>query len=281
MRAILFVILLFLNSSLWSQEQQCVDLDLNDLWDKNKDRKQGDVGSCHSFGTVALLEAYYKIKTNQYIDLSERDLFEQHLSSISSFLSFTTTGLINQEEKNIGEAGLDALDFIRVKNNGICTEVHHPYEYHNQTSEQFKKLEEYKQMYIDGQYDVYEFYKSWKEYSAEISIRNEACIKERIIYKDFFSDFKFITSPVIRSPHKKIMESLRAGFPVLVLISDYESVYFENKVELGSGFHYVVISGYDCKLDAYLIRNSRNTRYYDSVKTKDLEANMYSITLIK
>lgn len=88
---------------------------------------QGNVGSCHTFATVALIEAEYWKTTGKYINLSERDLFVRHFigtaKNSSELLSFHLHKALQQKlPDTFQEMGHMEDDFKLASRYGITSE---------------------------------------------------------------------------------------------------------------------------------------------------------------
>lgn len=84
MRVCLLITLFFFCFSVLANEERCKEfpsIDHKGLWPEDSIRQQCDTGSCHSFATVSLIEALHKKEKDEFIDLSERDLFSQHFGA--------------------------------------------------------------------------------------------------------------------------------------------------------------------------------------------------------
>ena len=106
-------------------------LTAREYWRHNE--YQGDIGACHIFATVALIEAEYWRSTGQFIDLSERDLFLRHYSNgARSSSEIIADQLIAATQKklpqNFNEAGNVDRDFDLAKKYGIASERELPYD---------------------------------------------------------------------------------------------------------------------------------------------------------
>ena len=119
---ILLVVLIFLCPS---------TLTARDYWKHIEN--QGEIGACHIFATVALIEAEYWRTTGQFIDLSERDLFIRHYSNgARSSNEIIADQLLAATQKklphNFNEAGYIDRDFVLAKKYGIASERELPYD---------------------------------------------------------------------------------------------------------------------------------------------------------
>lgn len=93
---------------------------------------QGNVGSCHTFATISLIEAEYWRATGNYINLSERDLFIRHFMGsqknppelLSAHLNKALQGKVSD---NYLEAGHISDDFKLATTFGISSEKELPY----------------------------------------------------------------------------------------------------------------------------------------------------------
>lgn len=148
--------------------QSYKSIDHTKLWPEDSIRTQCNTGSCHSFATVSLVEAMHKKVNDEYIDLSERDLFSQHFGAkdeedakrlIKQHLDMAKRAgrdlgdyVARLEEKNLLEKGWTAQkaleyyangyelfqeggyineDFNLLKRDGICEESELPFSWFN------------------------------------------------------------------------------------------------------------------------------------------------------
>ena len=96
-----------------------------DYWKHSE--QQGEVGSCHTFAAVALVEAEYRKSTGKHINLSERDLFVRHYiqgdknvaDSIRKQLIAATLKKLPDHYK---EAGHISEDFTLLQRHGVASE---------------------------------------------------------------------------------------------------------------------------------------------------------------
>lgn len=101
-----------------------------DYWKHNA--QQGNVGACHAFATVALVEAEYWRATGKWINLSERDLFLRHyskgFSSSSEMIAHQLKAATQKKlPQDYNEAGHIKQDFSLAKKHGIASERELPY----------------------------------------------------------------------------------------------------------------------------------------------------------
>lgn len=89
--------------------------------------QQGEVGSCHSFATIALIEAEYWKSTGKHINLSERDLFIRHYTQgYANANDCIQQQLIKASSEKLPdhykEDGHVADDFALLQKHGVASE---------------------------------------------------------------------------------------------------------------------------------------------------------------
>ncbi|WP_435689697.1 C1 family peptidase [Rubritalea sp.] len=102
----------------------------SDYWKHKID--QGNVGSCHTFATLALVEAEYRKVTGKFINLSERELFARHyLKDYGSFDKMITSQFELATRQTVApyykESGHITDDFKLLQQHGVRTEKELPY----------------------------------------------------------------------------------------------------------------------------------------------------------
>ena len=99
-------------------------------WPKSSIRDQCGVGSCHSFAAIGLVEAAHSLKFDKYIDLSENDLFRQHMKQVnrgekpsSQISDIANRTLAGKDTGHIYQEGAQVESDIKLmKKNGVCFE---------------------------------------------------------------------------------------------------------------------------------------------------------------
>lgn len=110
-----------------------MNIDYSHIWKDAPLRDQGPVGNCHSFTTVALLEARYYKENYIYRALSPYDLFVNHMLASSKifkaqpFMSHPLQEFVLFDGSETMEAGDDFTNLKLVKKYGLPLDLNRPY----------------------------------------------------------------------------------------------------------------------------------------------------------
>lgn len=115
---------------LFSLTALTLSVSAKDYWKHKID--QGNVGSCHSFATIALVEAEYWKATGKYINLSERELFARHyLRDYGNFEKMIASQFERATRRTVTpyykESGHIVDNFALLQEHGVSTEKELPY----------------------------------------------------------------------------------------------------------------------------------------------------------
>lgn len=323
-----FFCIFLLNFSLYaSNEKHCQsheNVDHTNLWPQSSIRQQCDTGSCHSFATISLLEAKHKQLKNEYIDLSERDLFYQHFGAenekqakkmIDAHLDMAKRAgrdlgnwVKKLEEKKALNPGWNAVstlkyfannyqyhqeggyvdqDFNLIINNGICEESELPFTWFKNQEEGERALtclrearkqiiEEVGECKINDQYSLHKVNKLCRDvqevledkgiYQGLITNASKTCLEQRKNVRRFAKSLRFKKrEPRIKpeDTRNEFHEYLRCQ-PIAIDVKNYSNI-LSGVDRPGHVIHAVVIAGYDCELDQFIVRNSWGAKGYDRV----------------
>lgn len=265
------------------------------------EQKQQNVGSCHAFATLALLEAEYYIVNGQSIDLSERDLFTRHLlrgyrSSDEMIRSQLTAAAHKSLSPYYNEAASPVTNFDLVKTYGVALEKEVPYEstFKGGMPSTMNKLRQLRsdvskaarRLKSSGQFSrsaVQQLVNQSMDSSLteKLSINNS--LDSRSSIRNFARQYSFKkvkpSSPA--AARSIIMQQLKTR-PVAVDVKNYDKLYKEpGGSSIQYQYHCVVISGYDNKTDRFIIRNSNSNasslRGSESVSASGLCSLAYNI----
>lgn len=242
------------------------------------EQKQQNVGSCHAFATLALLEAEYYIAHGQTIDLSERDLFTRHLmrghrSSEEMIRSQLTAAAHTKLPSFYKEAASPVSDFDLVKTYGVALEKEVPYEsafksgmpiimdklryMRDQVNKSAVRLK------ASGQFSRSSVQQLVSQ-SMDNSLTEKLSIKplnSRTSIRNFAQQYSFRKiSPSNPGTARSIILQQLQTRPVAVDVKNYQTLFRQP----GGGsitypYHCVVISGYDSRTDRFIIRNSNSS----------------------
>jgi hypothetical protein len=251
-------------------------IDHTDKWPASSIRNQGPIGSCHIFAATALVEAQYYLLTGSYIDLAERDLFYQHL-----FPSGNEKDIKNEAHSfsSLAEGGWSEKDLNRFQENGICQEDKLPYEdlLNGEAQEIYSQLKSFK------------VEKNLDEIAEEFSLKKHgSCLNERKNIRNKFSDYKIETLRCgrdIKCTKEAILTYLKCN-PLAVGVASYGSMLQPKWLEKilytpgAAGLHALVIAGYDCTRDEFIMRNSWGASDYDRVDANKLIAGLTDFSIL-
>ncbi len=287
MNVFIFIITLFLYSTM-VHANNCSSWPSIDhsLFLSKTVKKQHDISSCHAFTTLSLIEFNYSKLYGKSINLSEHDLLLSHFiwdAQKDEALTFLTTMLkINLQMHKVTPNFTPAYaimggvedDLWAVKKFGVATEEQVPYRFQT-GQESFMSLIKLAQIGIS----VYRELKPCAESSDINKILTAKLQKDvlKILAKmNINKDFKRNTSPEVKETRlsfqnfsrtlnysnlhpldfKNLINTLRE-VPVGAKIRDYSGLRNNGNIK-ENDLHSVVISGYNCKTEEFVIRNSGN-----------------------
>lgn len=254
------------------------EIDHQDKWPAASIRNQGQIGSCHVFASTALVEAQYYLLTGKHKDLSERDLYYQHLFPRTDDSSLKNDILYFSKNN---EGGWNEKDLNLFKQNGICSEETLPYD----------------DLLRGDAEDLYDILKS--DYNSknqsmpslinEFSLKgHSSCLKERIDIKEQFKNYQIENLSCgsdIKCTKEVILKYLECN-PLAVSVSGYGAMmpkkWFQKLLYTpgASGNHALVIAGYDCKEDEFIMRNSWDGSDYDRIPADALINGLNSFAIL-
>jgi hypothetical protein len=264
--------------------------DYRKLWPKKSIRNQCGVGSCHSFQSIGMVEAAHSLLFDRNIDLSENDLFRQHMKVInkgkkpSQFIS----DLANETYKNkktdsiFREGGHIYKDIELMKKNGTCFERTLPYEndwgYRSKGYQALKCMRKSKKQIVGEATscrinktndfsnlqglcnDVAKTFKVMKVDEILTENPSNKCLEERKKVKQFVKALKlheerFKKNETYQDKKTKLLSYLRCQ-PVGVSVKGYASIKNKKSHSSHDSGHALIIAGYDCKTNKFIMRNS-------------------------
>lgn len=245
---------------------------------------QGNVGACHTFATVALVEAEYWKTTGKHINLSERELFVRHVTR-----GYTSTEAMLQKQLELStesllpsfykESGFISKDFQLLKKHGVASEKELPYSplFSSGVSATFSQIRhqrdaltrEARQLKSTKQWNQRVKQERISSYHSKInksSTRKVLTVKEngkthREI-KNFLGNYDL--RKVVASSANKTKQQIIAQLkyrPVAVDIAGLHKLYPSASKTAAAlhGRHSLVISGYDASKNQFIVRNSNGT----------------------
>ncbi|GAA5494573.1 hypothetical protein Rhal01_00735 [Rubritalea halochordaticola] len=260
------------------------------------EQKQQNVGSCHTFATLALLEAEYYLVNGRTIDLSERDLFTRHLmrgyrSSEEMIRGQLTAAAHKKLSPFYKEAASPVSDFDLVKAYGVALEKEVPYEssFSPGMSMLMDKLRNLRtqvnksasQMKTSGRFSRAAVQNLVSQHmddrlTSKLSIKPNLSSRNSIRHFAQQYSFKKVKPSSASNARQTIMQQLKTR-PVAVDVKDYSTLHRSPGASIQYRYHCVVISGYDSKKDQFIIRNSNSHASSESVSAEGLCKLAYNI----
>lgn len=256
----------------------CSILEANpgDYWKHKID--QGHVGSCHSFATLALVEAEYKCATGKHIDLSERELFVRHyLNDYGSFEKLINSQFERATRRTVTphykEAGHITDNFKLLQTHGVSTEKELPYSslFKMGVPEAMRTLRHCRhavtrEMFLSrkaGTWNDSKKSSTLKKHKQQSSVSALSPIftlpqntTSQEMMKQFCNELKLIKiSPSTTPKAKQIITSQLAHHPVAVNVSNYIELTGSTAHSLYER-HSLVVSCYHPERDTFTIRSS-------------------------
>lgn len=232
--------LLLLLSPAWAGSGGGRTIDLSWQFADAATRDQGNVGSCHAFGTVALLEAAWMRQYREPVRLSEADLFLQK-TVLSGEIYDSVQGRVQDNE------GGDPVEDIRfVLKHGVATDLGYAdflkrYQYYRRDANRMMVM--IRELAPESAEDRRSFLARWRELRTSpeyreagklyLGAKDQRIEEERRLVKDKLNGFKlesreFDVAPDVRFLDSKdclakgeeqfayVVSELRAGRPVSV-----------------------------------------------------------------
>lgn len=250
-----------------------------DYWKHSE--QQGEVGSCHTFATIGLVEAEYWKSTGKHINLSERDLFIRHYTREHQYTNgyphthlFINKQLRDATEQKLPdhylEAGHITNDFALLKKHGVASEKELPYEptFSQGISIGVTKLRHQRNL-LNVEAELQKKSNQWTPSSQhKLIVKHRAKLKKvfktlsipkdtptRQLTKAYLRQFslKKLTPSTTKQAKQQIIEQL-ANRPVAVDITNLSELA-GNASTLHSK-HSLIISRYHPKTDQFSIRSS-------------------------
>lgn len=280
----------------------CRSVNLSPHWPRAGVPYQGNVESCHSFASTALVEEWLFRTQRVQMDLSERDLFEQHLLRQASVTPEQMAERL-RSGKAIEMGSSPDFDIRLIMENGVCLESQCPYVEGNvcrmeSVASQLRFINssaadhcgnpgpatpqtlEVAKMYLQ---------RAWSEGLADVRVN-----QERI--ESNFSDVRKSVRESLRGLNLQgvnvmaksraekqnlVMSLLTQGVPIAGSFRYYNDIVDENSYDPRSkDSHAAVIVGYDCNEDKFLVRNSNNVKGYDLVSRSRLMRSLDYLTYL-
>lgn len=266
---------------------------------------QHDVSACHTFTTLSLVEFNYYKKTGHKINLSEHDLLLSHLiwdaksneaaSLLRSMLNLNYQVSPRSFTPSLSIAGNVKDDLFALKKFGVATESMVPY--------RFKRSEEVFQDLVKTAHVGRKIYGEIKSCPREDignvldeKFKNETfdILTKMNVNKSFarintpqvlstrqnMKDFsKTLTYNKIRKPTLKQILKVLKNRPVGASVQDYQGLISKGAIT-DYQKHSVLITGYNCLTNKFIIRNSA-TGTIDFINPKTLLKGLESIDIIK
>ncbi|MEO1857313.1 MAG: C1 family peptidase [Rubritalea sp.] len=239
---------------------------------------QGDVGSCHTFATIALVEAEYWRASGQFINLSERDLFLRHYTNgHSSCSEMITHQLVAATYKMLpqryGEAGHINLDFSLAQKNGIASERELPYDplFSNGVAMAMKRLR-FERDQLAKEASQLKNTKQWSSSVAQTkiqqsfyqlkSVQKTLSLPEYTRTRDWTQ--KWLENYKLRHLKPKTTSQVKSSIiaqlsasPVAVDVSNFEElISHSHHTSCNYSRHSLVVSHYNPGTDQFSIRSS-------------------------
>ncbi|MFC5050102.1 hypothetical protein ACFPK9_05720 [Rubritalea spongiae] len=256
----------------------CTTLHSNarDYWNHKID--QDNVGSCHSFATLALIEAEFWKATGKHIDLSERELFVRHyLKDYGSFDKMIASQLERATRRTVEvyykESGHIKDDFKLLQQHGVSLEKDLPYS-------SFFKLDlpmamrnlrharhaVTREMFLSRKAETWNTTKKEQVLTNHTNLRSTTNLRSIFTLpkpttthehvKQFCSNYSLrkLTPKTTPLAKKIIIQQLHIS-PVAVDVSNYQELTRSNTHVLYER-HSFVVSQYHPKNDSFTIRSS-------------------------